>query len=188
MIATLAAVAFVELGFSWWWLAVLFLLFDVSMVGYLRSPRLGAWTYNAIHSYIGPAACGVIAVVNSSRDLGFASLVWAFHIGVDRLLGLRPQTAHPVHRDPSRGDRPVTQHPRVPARLTPLSSRVPNRVPATRSRLGVSFGRAIRSDSAGPQPAESGPAAATISARAARWSRSPVSVALAAAGAELMGQ
>ena len=87
MIATLAAVAFVELGFSWWWLAVLFLLFDVSMVGYLRDPGLGAWIYNTVHSYIGPAVCGVGAVLSPSRDLAFVSLVWAFHIGVDRLLG-----------------------------------------------------------------------------------------------------
>ena len=86
-IAALAAVAFVELGFSWWWLAVLFLLFDVSMIGYVRSPSLGAWTYNAVHSYVGPATGGVVAVVTSSRDLAFVSLVWAFHIGIDRLLG-----------------------------------------------------------------------------------------------------
>ena len=87
MIAALSAVAFVDFGFSWWWLAVLFLLFDVSMVGYVRSPALGAWTYNAMHSYTGPAVGGVLAVVSSSRDLAFVSLVWAFHIGVDRLLG-----------------------------------------------------------------------------------------------------
>jgi hypothetical protein len=87
MIAALVAVAFVELGFSWWWLVVLFLLFDVSMVGYLHDPRLGAWAYNTVHSYIGPAACGVGAVVSASRGLAFVSLVWAFHIGIDRLLG-----------------------------------------------------------------------------------------------------
>lgn len=86
-IAALAAVAFVELDFSWWWLAALFLLFDVSMVGYLRNPRVGAWTYNAVHSYIGPAAFGVVSIVRSSRDLAFVGLVWAFHIGIDRLLG-----------------------------------------------------------------------------------------------------
>ena len=86
-IAALSAVAFVELGFSWWWLLVLFLLFDVSMIGYVRDPGLGAWTYNAAHSYIGPAAAGVVAVVSSSRDVAFVALVWCFHIGVDRLLG-----------------------------------------------------------------------------------------------------
>ena len=111
MIAALAAVAFVDLGFSWWWLAVLFLLFDVSMVGYLRDPSFGAWTYNAIHSYIGPAAGGVLAVVGSSRDLAFVSLVWAFHIGVDRLLGyglkLRDRFTHThlgdIGRSPAEG-------------------------------------------------------------------------------------
>jgi hypothetical protein len=80
-------VAFVELDFSWWWLAVLFLVFDVSMVGYLRDPAVGAWVYNAVHSYIGPALCGIGAVVDGSRGLAFLALVWAFHIGIDRLLG-----------------------------------------------------------------------------------------------------
>jgi hypothetical protein len=86
-IAALSVVAFVELGFSWWWLFVLFLLFDLSMIGYLRDPGLGAWTYNAVHSYIGPAAAGVVAVVSTSRDAAFVALLWAFHIGVDRFLG-----------------------------------------------------------------------------------------------------
>ncbi|HVM09318.1 MAG TPA: DUF4260 family protein [Acidimicrobiales bacterium] len=36
---------------------------------------------------IGPAVGGVAAVVAKSRSLAFVSLVWAFHIGVDRLLG-----------------------------------------------------------------------------------------------------
>ena len=97
-IAAASTVAFIEFGFSWWWLAVLFVLFDVSMVGYLAGPAIGAWTYNAVHSYIGPAACGALAVVDSSRHLGFVALVWAFHIGVDRLLGfglkLRDRFSH----------------------------------------------------------------------------------------------
>lgn len=86
-LAVLTAVAFVELGFRWWWLLALFLVFDLSMLGYLRNPSLGAWTYNLVHSYVGPAAVGIGAVVGPSRDLGFVALVWAFHIGVDRLLG-----------------------------------------------------------------------------------------------------
>ena len=43
-LAVVAAVAFVDLGFDWWWLLALFLVFDLSMVGYASSPRLGAWT------------------------------------------------------------------------------------------------------------------------------------------------
>jgi hypothetical protein len=60
VIAALAAVAFVD---------ALFLLFDVSMVDARPAPR----RYNA-HSYIGPAGCGVVAVVTSSRDLAFVGV------------------------------------------------------------------------------------------------------------------
>lgn len=86
-VAAVTAIAFVELGFAWWWLLVLFLVFDASMVGYVHSPRLGAWTYNAVHSYVAPAVLGVAAVVGGARWAAFLALLWAFHIAVDRLLG-----------------------------------------------------------------------------------------------------
>lgn len=86
-IAVLSVVTFVELDFAWWWLPVLFLLFDVSMVGYAHGARLGAWTYNVVHSYIGPALVAVIGIVADARSALFLALVWGFHIAVDRLLG-----------------------------------------------------------------------------------------------------
>lgn len=86
-LAVVAAVAFVDLGHSWWWLLALFLVFDLSMAGYAVSPRLGAWTYNVVHSYVAPAALGVVAVLDGARWAAFVALVWAFHIAVDRLLG-----------------------------------------------------------------------------------------------------
>lgn len=86
-VAAFVAVAFVDLEFAWWWLLALFLLFDVSMIGYSRNPGLGAWTYNAVHSYIGPAAIAVFAMVAEARWGAFLALIWAFHIAVDRLLG-----------------------------------------------------------------------------------------------------
>ena len=87
MVAAAAAVAFVDLEFAWWWLLVLFLTFDVSMAGYAHSPRLGAWTYNTVHSYLGPALAAILGVVSDARWAAFLALLWAFHIGVDRLLG-----------------------------------------------------------------------------------------------------
>ena len=86
-IAVAATVAFVHAGFRWWWLLALFLVFDASMIGYAANPRLGAWTYNAVHSYIGPAALAIVAIAVDERWAAFAALLWAFHIGVDRLLG-----------------------------------------------------------------------------------------------------
>ena len=39
---------------SWILFAALFLAPDVSMIGYLRNAGVGAATYNAIHTYVGP--------------------------------------------------------------------------------------------------------------------------------------
>ena len=82
-----SVVAFVALDFAWWWLLALFLLFDVSMVGYVRSPRFGAWTYNLVHNYVAPAALGAVGIALDLRWALFVALVWAFHIAIDRTLG-----------------------------------------------------------------------------------------------------
>ena len=52
-VAALVVVAFVQLDFASWWLLAVFLLWDLSMVGYVASPRLGAISYNLGHSYVG---------------------------------------------------------------------------------------------------------------------------------------
>jgi hypothetical protein len=39
---------------SWGLFALLFLVPDVSMIGYFVNPRVGAITYNAVHTYVGP--------------------------------------------------------------------------------------------------------------------------------------
>lgn len=86
-VAVAAVAGFVVAGFDWWWLLALFLAFDLSMVGYAVSPSLGAWTYNMIHSYIGPGLVLALAAVTDGREWVFLALVWAFHVAVDRGLG-----------------------------------------------------------------------------------------------------
>lgn len=86
-VAALVVVAFVQLDFAWWWLLAVFLLWDLSMVGYLASPKLGAISYNIGHSYLGPAALLALTWVGDARWPAFVALTWAFHIAVDRLLG-----------------------------------------------------------------------------------------------------
>ncbi len=86
-VGVLAVIATVALGFSWWWLAALFLLFDVSALGYVAGPRVGAWCYNAVHNYVGPSVLGAIALVADVRNAGLMALAWAFHVAVDRALG-----------------------------------------------------------------------------------------------------
>ncbi len=41
---------------SWLQFALLFLVPDLSMIGYVANARVGAITYNAVHTYVGPVA------------------------------------------------------------------------------------------------------------------------------------
>lgn len=77
----------VHLGFAWWWLLALFLVYDASAAGYAAGPRLGAWCYNAVHNFAGPAALAVTAVLADWRWGLLIALTWAFHVAVDRALG-----------------------------------------------------------------------------------------------------
>ncbi|MDD7942442.1 DUF4260 domain-containing protein [Actinomycetospora lutea] len=79
---------------SWWWVVVAsFLVFDLSMVGYVRSARAGAICYNAVHTYLWPGALAVVAISTAghapavSTWTGITACAWAFHIGVDRMFG-----------------------------------------------------------------------------------------------------
>lgn len=68
-----------------WWFAAWFLVPDLSMLGYLAGPRPGAASYNLAHSYVGPVVLGVAA---AAEPVGVQlALIWAAHIGFDRLLG-----------------------------------------------------------------------------------------------------
>ncbi|GIJ33410.1 DUF4260 domain-containing protein [Micromonospora sediminimaris] len=92
VVAAFAVVVTVAVGYAWWWLLALFLIFDLSMVGYLRGPRVGAVCYNLVHSYALPALLGAVAVAFAAfRDpidwLGILAIAWVFHIAVDRALG-----------------------------------------------------------------------------------------------------
>jgi Domain of unknown function (DUF4260) len=86
-IAATIVVAFVRLHFSWWWLPVFFVAFDLSAAGYLAGNRAGAVCYNLAHAYIAPAVLLLSYVVSATRWCAFAGLLWAFHIAVDRVLG-----------------------------------------------------------------------------------------------------
>ncbi|HLJ83585.1 MAG TPA: DUF4260 domain-containing protein [Candidatus Eremiobacteraceae bacterium] len=74
-------------GFSWLLFAVLFLAPDISMLGYLKSPSIGALSYNAVHSYVGPVLLALVGVADDIRMCLTISLIWTAHIAFDRMLG-----------------------------------------------------------------------------------------------------
>ena len=94
MIGALAISATISISPALWWFPLaLFLIFDLSTLGYLHSPAVGAFWYNAIHTYNWPALLAIIALVTRgsspslSKWLALIALAWAFHVGMDRMLG-----------------------------------------------------------------------------------------------------
>ena len=87
-VAVIIAVFYIVVGnFAWYWLPLLFLVFDISMVGYLINARVGAFTYNVGHSLIGPSILTGVYIATDNQTLLFIVLLWLFHIFVDRALG-----------------------------------------------------------------------------------------------------
>ena len=88
-LAVLAAslAAFAYLGVSWWWFAALILVPDLSAIGYVGGRRLGAWCYDLVHTYVGPAILGVVGFVMHEPMVMAVAAVWFSHIGFDRLIG-----------------------------------------------------------------------------------------------------
>jgi hypothetical protein len=70
-----------------WLLVVLALAPDLAMVGYLAGPRVGSLSYNVAHTYTLPLVLGSAAFWTDARLAGLVALVWAGHIGADRLVG-----------------------------------------------------------------------------------------------------
>lgn len=87
IIAAGVVTLYLRLEFPWYWLFVLFLIFDIFAVGYVVNKLWGAVTYNIGHSYIIPVMMGIYAITQEHRTFAFTSLVWLFHIAVDRTLG-----------------------------------------------------------------------------------------------------
>ena len=85
--AALSAVLYAHTGASWWRFAALWVIPDLSMFGYLINPGIGARIYNAIHSYTTPATLALCGLLLHVPMLVPIALIWANHIGVDRLLG-----------------------------------------------------------------------------------------------------
>lgn len=77
---------YVWLGQSWLVFALLLLVPDVTMLGYLRSARSGALVYNLGHSYVAPGLLALASLVLGPTAMGLAA-IWTAHIGIDRLLG-----------------------------------------------------------------------------------------------------
>lgn len=100
----LAALAAYRLaGGNWWLFAALILVPDLSMAGYLGGPKLGAWCYNAVHSWIAAVVLWLAGLAGGSLLLVQLAIILAAHIAIDRTLGYglkRESGFHDTHLGP----------------------------------------------------------------------------------------
>jgi hypothetical protein len=85
--------------------ALLFLVPDLSMIGYAGGARAGSITYNAIHTYVGPLLLGAYSLAGEHRTALSIALIWIAHIGFDRMLGYGlkyPTRFKDTHLNPAR--------------------------------------------------------------------------------------
>lgn len=83
----LALFLFSKLDYGWGWYALLFFAPDLSVLGYLVSPRFGAWTYNLVHHKGVAVAVYVLGYLLSASLLMLAGTILLGHSSLDRVLG-----------------------------------------------------------------------------------------------------
>ena len=88
-VATFAAglAGFLFLGLPWWAFALLLLVPDISAVGYLRGPRVGAIVYNLAHDLATGVAVAGLGLAIGSVPLAAAGAILVAHSGMDRAAG-----------------------------------------------------------------------------------------------------
>ena len=101
----LAILLYREMDASWLLFALLFLAPDLSMIGYAGGPRIGAMTYNAAHTLVGPFALAAVGVLADQETLTTLAVIWLAHIAMDRMAGYGlklPTGFKDTHLDPER--------------------------------------------------------------------------------------
>jgi hypothetical protein len=89
LVVVVAAVAlYFDGDYAAWPFFVFLLAPDLSFAAYLAGPRVGAVVYNLAHTYAWPVAIAAGCVLTGETGLPVQiALIWAAHIGVDRVLG-----------------------------------------------------------------------------------------------------
>jgi hypothetical protein len=87
-------------GGAWLLVVPLLLVPDLSMLGYLRDPRLGAFTYNLVHTWASGLVVLGLGVWSDTGWLILAGAILVAHVGMDRAAGYGlklPSAFHDTH-------------------------------------------------------------------------------------------
>ncbi len=83
----LCAVLFYQQGYAWWVFPAVILLPDISMLGYLFSPAMGAICYNFVHHKAGAILVFAGGIYLAQPFLLASGLVLFAHSAMDRIFG-----------------------------------------------------------------------------------------------------
>lgn len=87
MAVVIGAFYFTVTDFAWYWLFVMFFIYELSLLGYTVGNKTGAWLYNAAHTIVGPALLAAIYIATNNQIALFIATTWLFHICVNRAMG-----------------------------------------------------------------------------------------------------
>lgn len=83
----LSIIIFTKLPFVWWVYPALFLLPDLSMIGYTINPKAGAFTYNLVHHKALAIVVGVVGLLLTNDYWLLAGVLLYGHSSMDRMFG-----------------------------------------------------------------------------------------------------
>jgi hypothetical protein len=83
----LSILAFAQLDLAWWWYLLLLFTPELSMLGYMAGPRLGALLYNLVHHRALAVLVYVSGVYLSYPSLMLAGIILFGHSSLDRAFG-----------------------------------------------------------------------------------------------------
>ena len=87
-LALVCVTSYGTLGESWALFAALILVPDISMLGYVAGPRIGALTYNLAHNWVLVVLwLGIAWILDGGSFALSLPLILGTHIGIDRALG-----------------------------------------------------------------------------------------------------
>lgn len=70
---------------------------DITMIGYVFNPKIGATLYNIGHSFVVPYVVLAVAFFNDIPFLLMISLIWLAHIYLDRSIGFGLKYKYSFH-------------------------------------------------------------------------------------------
>ena len=83
----LGTLLFHQLDYAWWWYFALFFVPDVSILGYLAGPRVGAFAYNLAHHKAMAVTAYLVGYAVGQPWLQLIGAVFLAHSSADRVVG-----------------------------------------------------------------------------------------------------